>query len=499
MELTIANQPPDSVQVDCLALPIFEKQAIADSPLAALDEKMGGVIAELQESKEIKGKAGETTYLFDPLWVEARRIVVLGCGKMDRFTLRDVQVYAGRAARHARSKGHDSLGLVLSLPPEITLETAEVWKVATESVAMALYEGDQYKEKPEKRTLGSLVLVGLEGESTILETAAQQGLVVGTATNITRNLVNTPSNDLPPLVMAERAQAIAQEYGLEFSALDREAMEELQMGSLLGVTLGSDQEPRLILLTYEPEGKPRSKEVLALVGKGITFDTGGISLKPSKNMEKMKYDMAGGAAVLGAMAAIGQLKPDLKIIGVVPAVENMPGGGAQRPGDVRRAASGKTIEVINTDAEGRLILADALWYAREKLEATHMVDLATLTGAVSVALGDVFIGLMGNDQQFVEKVQAAGALSGERHWQLPLDEAYKPQLKSDIADLKNVGGPKAGTITAGYFLKEFADPVPWAHMDIAGTGWLDSGKSHLASGGTGVGVRTMVNLAMGWK
>ena len=499
MELTISTQPPQSVPVDCLALPLFEKQPIADSPLAALNDKMGGVIAELQETKEVKGKSGESTYLFDPLWVEAHRILALGCGKTHKFTLRDVQTYAGKAARHARSKGHDSLGLVLSLPPEVDLESTAVWRVAAESVALALYEGDQYKEKPEERSLDSLVLVGVEGESALLEEAARQGLVIGTAANITRNLVNTPGNDLPPTVMAERAEAIAMEYDLHFEALDREAMEELGMGSLLGVTLGSHQEPRLIILTYEPEGKPKSKDVLALVGKGITFDTGGISLKPSKSMEKMKYDMAGGAAVLGAMAAIGQLKPDLKVMGVVPAVENMPGGGAQRPGDVRKAASGKTIEIINTDAEGRLILADALWYAREQLDATHMVDLATLTGAVSIALGNVFIGLMGNDQPFIEKVMAAGARSGERHWQLPLDDEYKKQLKSDIADLKNVGGPKAGTITAGYFLKEFADPIPWAHMDIAGTGWMDSGKSHLASGGTGVGVRTLVNLAMGWK
>ena len=498
MELIIATQPPESVQVDCLALPLFENQPVAGSPLAALDERMGRVITDLQEAEEIKGKAGETTYLIDPMWVEARRVRALGCGKRESFTLRDVQAYAGKAARHARSRGHDSLGLVLILPPEIELDRADVWRVAAESVALALYNGDQYKEKPEARTLGALFLVGEAGASSKLDKAARQGLVVGTAANITRNLVNTPANDLPPTVMAERAQGIAQEYGLDYRELDRTAMEELGMGSLLGVSLGSHQEPKLILLTYTPGGKAKSGDLLALVGKGITFDTGGISLKPSKNMEKMKYDMAGGAAVLGAMAAIGQLKPDLKVVGVVPAVENMPGGGAQRPGDVRKAASGKTIEILNTDAEGRLILADALWYAREKLEATHMVDLATLTGAVSVALGDVFIGLMGNDQAFIDRVRAAGARSGERHWQLPLDEAYADQLKSDIADLKNVGGPKAGTITAGYFLKEFADPTPWAHMDIAGTAWLDSGKGHLASGGTGVGVRTLVNLAMGW-
>ncbi len=498
MDLSISARSPENLRVDCLTVLLFRELPVANSPLSQLDDKLGGVIAGLVETKEIKGKSGEQTYLHDTGPLAAKRLLVMGCGKAESFDLRDVQGLAGRAARLARSKGHGSLGLLLSLPEDTELDSAAVARVAAEGVAMALYQGDHYKEKPEKRFLDSLVLCGL-GNRAAVKNGGQRGLIVGDAANIARNLINTPGNDLPPVVMAERARAMAKKYGLECKVLTRASMEKLGMGSLLGVTLGSAQEPRLIILTYKPEGKRTVKDSLGFVGKGITFDTGGISLKPSKNMEKMKYDMAGGAAVLGAMAAIAQLKPKVRVTGVVPAVENMPGSRAQRPGDVRKAASGKTIEVINTDAEGRLILADALWYTREKLGATHMVDLATLTGAVTIALGDVFIGLMANDLELIDRIHAAGDESGERFWQLPLDDDYKKQLKSEIADMKNVGGRKAGTITAGHFLKEFADPVPWAHFDIAGTAWRDSAKGHLSAGGTGIGVRTLVNLAMDWE
>jgi leucyl aminopeptidase len=299
---------------------------------------------------------------------------------------------------------------------------------------------------------------------------------------------------ITPTELARRAEDMAREYGLEFDALDEARMKELGMGAFLGVAQGTAEPSKMITLTYLP--KTESKETIAIVGKGITFDTGGISIKPSDGMEKMKYDMAGGATAIGAMRAIAQLKPNVKVVGLIPATENMPGGRAQRPGDVVRAMTGKTIEVINTDAEGRLILADAVAYAR-KLGATRIVDLATLTGAVSIALGDVYVAILGTDQAWIDQVLAAAKKAGEKLWQLPLDKDYREQIKSEIADIKNVGGRKAGTITGAYFIREFAEDTPWAHLDIAGTAWNESGKPYLAVGPTGVGLRTLVNLVCG--
>jgi leucyl aminopeptidase len=277
-------------------------------------------------------------------------------------------------------------------------------------------------------------------------------------------------------------------------------MQQLGMGSLLGVAMGSDNPPALIVIRYRPEsGAANGTAHLGLVGKGVTFDTGGISIKPAEGMEKMKYDMAGGAAMIGAMRALAQLKPSIPVTALIPAVENMPGSRAQRPGDIVKSLSGKTIEVINTDAEGRLILADALTYAKQ-LGCTHLVDAATLTGAIVVALGHIHVGLFANNEALAARLMAAAGAEGEKMWQMPLDDDYKEQyLKSAFADLPNVGGRWGGAVTAAIFLKEFADPAPWVHLDIAGTAWLDDGKPFLAKGPSGVGVRTLVRLAMDWK
>ncbi|MBV9925487.1 MAG: leucyl aminopeptidase, partial [Acidobacteria bacterium] len=295
---------------------------------------------------------------------------------------------------------------------------------------------------------------------------------------------------------AERAQEIANQFGLDIDVLDQARMEQEGMGALLSVARGSDQPPKMMVLTYLPDGKEKvedGEDYLALVGKGITFDTGGISIKPSENMELMKYDMTGGATVLGVMRAVAQLKPPIPVLGVVPSTENMPSGKATKPGDVVVAMTGKTIEVINTDAEGRLILADAVSYAK-KLGATRVIDLATLTGAVSIALGDVNTGLLGTDQELIDEIIESGREVGEKFWQLPLDKEYSKQIKSDIADIKNVGGRKAGTITAAAFIKEFAEGLSWAHLDIAGTAWGDDAKPFRSKGPTGVAVRTLLNF-----
>jgi leucyl aminopeptidase len=327
--------------------------------------------------------------------------------------------------------------------------------------------------------------------------AAERGRILAESQNFTRSLVNEPANLLPPSALVAAAKAMAAEFGLEFEALDTAAMKALGMGSLLGVAQGSAEPPFLIVLRYRPSFATGSSH-LGLVGKGVTFDTGGISIKPADGMEKMKYDMAGGAAMIGAMRAIAQLKPSTPVTGFIPCVENMPGSRAQRPGDIVTAMNGKTIEVINTDAEGRLILADALVYARRQ-GCTHLVDAATLTGAIVVALGHLNVGLFANNDGMRDRVLAAAKSEGERMWAMPLDDDYKEYLKSPFADVANVGGRWGGAVTAAMFLKEFAEQTPWVHLDIAGTAWLDDNKSYMAKGPTGLPVRTLVRLAMEWK
>jgi leucyl aminopeptidase len=306
-------------------------------------------------------------------------------------------------------------------------------------------------------------------------------------------MANEPGAYLTPTMMADRARDVANECGLSIDVLDEARMEQEGMGSLLSVSHGSDEPAKLIILKYNPADDHESDGLLSFVGKGITFDSGGISLKPGENMELMKYDMTGGATVIGAMRAFGKLKPSIPVLGVIPCAENLPSGKATKPGDVVRAMTGKTIEVINTDAEGRLILADAIAYAK-KLGATRIVDMATLTGAVSIALGDVNAAILGTDQELIDEVISAGKEVGEKFWQLPLDKEYSKQIKSDIADIKNVGGKKAGTITAAAFLKEFADGVAWAHIDIAGTAWGDEAKPFRSKGPTGIAVRTLIKI-----
>jgi leucyl aminopeptidase len=333
-----------------------------------------------------------------------------------------------------------------------------------------------------------------QAEEAALQRGVERGRIIGEAVNLTRDMANEPGGHLTPRKMAERAREIASKFNLDIDVLDEARMEKQGMGSLLSVARGSDEPAQLIVLKYSPkQPRPDSEGLLAFVGKGITFDSGGISLKPGENMELMKYDMSGGATVLGVMQAFAQLQPPFPLLGVVPCAENLPSGKATKPGDVVRAMTGKTIEVINTDAEGRLILADAIAYAK-KLGATRVIDLATLTGAVTIALGDVNVAVLGTDQKLIDEVISAGKEVGEKFWQLPLDKEYTRQIKSDIADIKNVGGRKAGTITAAAFLKEFAEGLSWAHLDIAGTAWGDEAKPYRSKGPTGIAVRTLINL-----
>jgi len=367
-------------------------------------------------------------------------------------------------------------------------------QVVVEGALLALFDVDTYKtQEREKRFLEEFSVIANAGSVESLERGVERGKILAKATNFARDLVNEPASKLTPTELASRAADLASRFNLDFEVLDEPQMRELGMGAILGVARGSDEPAKLIAVRYTPDGDVNG-DLIAFVGKGVTFDSGGISLKRPEGMERMKYDMSGGAAVLGAMRAIGQLRPAIPVVGIVPATENMPSGRALKPGDVIRPLSGPTIEVVDTDAEGRLVLADAIAYARQ-LGAQTIIDLATLTGACVVALGTVYAGLMGNDEQLITDLIEVGEEAGERLWRLPLDEAYKDQIKSDIADIKNVGGRKAGSITAACFLKEFAGEVPWAHLDIAGTAWMDEKKPYLSAGPTGMGVRILVLLA----
>jgi leucyl aminopeptidase len=359
------------------------------------------------------------------------------------------------------------------------------------------FEPDHLKTDTDKNSkqVDEVVLV-MENVTPELEASVQTGLIVGESQNLTRELVNEPANRLTPLVLADRARQMAEAEGLSYQILDRDRMQQLGMGALLGVAQGSLEPPALIILDYHP-AEARSQDHLALIGKGVTFDTGGVSIKPSEGMEKMKYDMAGGAAVIGAMRAIARLKPPVRVTGLIPTVENMVSGKAQRPGDIVTTLNGKSVEVLNTDAEGRLILIDAITYAI-RLGATHLVDAATLTGAIAVALGHIYAGAFSNNTEMLQKVMSAAGTQGERLWHMPLDEDYKDYLKSAFADLPNIGGRWGGAVTAAYFLKEFTEGKPWVHLDIAGTAWLDDAKPFLAKGPSGFAVRTFVELARSW-
>ena len=427
--------------------------------------------------------------LHGPGKLRAKRLVVAGAGERKKFTPNEMRDVAGAILRTLKSKGMKRITLALG---EFSQQD-EFGRAAIEGAILGTFEPDHYKTDPKKneQLVESFTIAGAS------QSAADQGRILGEAQNFTRSLANEPGNLLTPTRLAERAREMAGQQGLECDILDQKRMEELGMGALLGVSKGSDEPPALIVLSYRPAKAPGAKDHLGLVGKGVTFDTGGISIKPSEGMEKMKYDMSGGAAVLGAMQAIAQLKPAIAVTALIPTVENMPGSRAQRPGDIVTSMAGKTIEVLNTDAEGRLILIDALSYA-QRLGCTHLVDAATLTGSIVVALGHLRSGAFTNNEDFLLKLLAAANSEGEKMWHMPLDDEYKEGLKSAYADLQSIGSRWGGSITAAMFLRDFVGEIPWVHLDIAGTAYLDDAKPYMAKGPTGVGVRTFVKLAMSW-
>lgn len=483
-----------TIDVQAVAVAVFKDERADEGFLKELDGLTGGMVRSVIESEELKGKEAETVYLHllagGP--IKAQRLLLVGVGGRDEYQNTQAFQMAGTAVRFLRGKSVKSVAIV----PRAAGDPGKIASTTVEGAVMALFDPDKYRTvEKEERKIDRLVVVVDGADESALKFGVEQGRIIGESVNFTRDLANEPGGYMTPTNMAERASAIGVEFGLTTDVLDEARMAQEGMGSLLSVARGSEQPAKLIVLKYTPPhySPGTSGQLLAFVGKGITFDSGGISLKPGENMELMKYDMSGGATVMGAMRAIAQMKPTIPVLGVVPCAENLPSGKATKPGDVVTAMTGKTIEVINTDAEGRLILADAIAYAK-KLGATQIIDLATLTGAVSIALGDVNTAILGTDQKLIDEVIEAGKEVGEKFWQLPLDKEYSKQIKSDIADIKNVGGRKAGTITAAAFLKEFADGISWAHLDIAGTAWGDEAKPYRAKGPTGIAVRTLINI-----
>jgi leucyl aminopeptidase len=438
---------------------------------------------------EFKAGANETLLLHSPSGLKAKRLLIVGVGKQGKATLSHVRNAAGTAVRFAKPRGVREL--VLAAPELEALPIAAATRAAVEGAFVGDFDPDTYRSDRKDQSVESFRVAAPAGaDRGAMQAAFSEGVVIGESQNFTRSLVNEPGNKLTPTVMGERAAAMAAEVGLKCEVFSTDKLHELKMGAFWSVSQGSPEPPALIVLRYEPEGV-KDGPVLGLVGKGITFDTGGISIKPADNMEKMKYDMAGGAAMLGAMRAIALLKPKVRVIGMVCAAENMPDGKAQKPGDVQTAMSGKTIEIINTDAEGRLVLADGLAYARQ-LGATHLIDAATLTGACVVALGMVNAGAFSNDDETYARFDAALATSGEKFWRLPLGEEYADMIKSEIGDIKNTGGRWGGAITAAEFLHAFAEDTPWIHLDIAGVAWVEDSRSYIAKGPSGIGVRSIL-------
>ena len=493
MQVEANRDPIQELDVQALAVAVFKDEKPGDGFLKELDDLSGGFVSSAIEAEEFSGKEGETAYfhLVGNNKLKSRRLLLVGVGEEKDYRSPQVSQMAGTAVRSLRSKNVKTIAVV----PRVSGKDEETSARVVEGAFIALFDPDKYRTvEKEQKTVERLVLAIHGGDLEALDRGVKKGKIVGESINFTRDLANEPGAYMTPTDMAERARDIANEFGLSIDVLDEARMEQEGMGSLLSVARGSDQPAKLIILKYTPANvEGDSKELLALVGKGVTFDSGGISLKPGENMELMKYDMTGAATVMGAMRAIAQLKPSIPILGVAPCTENLPSGKATKPGDVVKAMTGKTIEIINTDAEGRLILADAIAYAK-KLGATRIIDMATLTGAVSIALGDVNAAVLGTDQELIDEIISAGREVGEKFWQLPLDKEYSKQIKSDIADIKNVGGRKAGTITAAAFIKEFADGVAWAHLDIAGTAWGDEAKPYRSKGPTGIAVRTLLRI-----
>ncbi|RLC63704.1 MAG: leucyl aminopeptidase [Chloroflexi bacterium] len=495
MEIKVITGDIAQIEADAIVVNLFEDTTQPGGATAAVDKALGGAISSLINRGETKGKFGEINIIHTfgkPRQVGAEIVAIVGLGKLQDFNTDKIRGVAGEFCRALRKLNCHKIATILHGTGTGGIQPETSAQAITEGALLGLYSFNKYK-KPEYEDIEEMLIVAREsGKIPILEQATHKGSVVAEATNLARDMINEPANYMTPSRLAEAAEEIANKYNLEFHVFDSADMEAMGMGALLGVAKGSGQPPKLITLSYK--GDEHSEKAIGFLGKGITFDSGGISIKPSEGMDEMKGDMAGAAAVMTALVAIARLKPQINVTAIIPATENLPSGTALKPGDILKAMNGKTIEVINTDAEGRLILADALSYA-QKLGLSPLLDLATLTGACCVALGTLYSGIFSNNQNLADKVLKAAERIGERMWQMPMPEEYKEQLKSEIADVKNIGHKYGGAITAALFLAEFVDNTPWVHIDIAGTANSEKESGYIVKGATGIGVRTLVELA----
>jgi len=496
VQITLETRPYSEIEMPVLVSYLFEDSDVLQGQSDELDRAAGGLLRKLINDGEVSGKMLEFTLIHGPIGLGSSRFLLVGAGKREAFNGSVARKVVGAALRYLKNRSIRKFAL-LAREKDRTEDFAQA---VAEAVVTANFESDKYKtDKKTDKSVEAVVLTGYrETDKTAGEKGLAKGTVIGEAQNFTRDLVNEPANKLTPQILARRAEAMAREAGLAVEILDEQKIADLKMGALLSVSQGGPEPPRVMVLTYVPPIAKPGAPVIGLVGKAVTFDTGGISIKPADGMEKMKYDMAGGGAMLGVMRAIAALKPAVKVICVVPSTENMVGGKAQKPGDVQTAMSGKTIEVLNTDAEGRLILADGITFAKQ-LGATHLIDAATLTGAIVVALSNVNAGVFGSDQAFTDKLLASSKAAGEKMWQMPIDDDYREFIKGSVGDIQNIGSGKGGgAITGAMFIKEFTGDTPWIHLDIAGTAWNDDQKPWMAKGATGTTVRTLVHLLMSY-
>lgn len=500
LNITIRTDDATSFRTPLLVLQHFEDDPEPKGAAAKVDEALDGLLGRLLSRSDFRGKQDEAVVIFpEDAGAAAERILLVGIGRRADYSMQGLRRAVGTAVREAERLRIDDVAISLGHVERKSEHMGGHYAArgAVEGAVLAAWDyralmtdlGRGPDEDPVVRLKNVTILAGDEDEAEEMRSGADVGRIVAEAENLARELASMPGNIATPSHLTEVARTIAEEAGMDLTVFGRAEMEAEGFGGMLGVAAGSDEEPQFIVLEYnggEDDARP-----VVLVGKGVTFDSGGISIKPSQKMEEMKYDMSGAAAVLGAMQAMARLRPRINVVALVPATENLPSGRAIKPGDVLTMYSGKTVEVINTDAEGRLILGDALAYA-QRYDPVAMIDAATLTGAAVIALGHEAVALMGNDGKLMDEVRAVGERTGERCWPLPLWDDYRKQIKSDIADIKNSGGRPAGSITAGWFLKEFVGDVPWVHLDIAGTAWKDEASPYLRKGATGVPTRLFI-------
>ena len=516
MKVSVVTQSAGEVAADLLAVPVVQlpekgrkqpagkgKQRSASkgrqlpAELGALDRALSGALSAAVTSGDFRGKRGDTHLVYADGRLPARRVLLVGLGEEAKLDGEAVRRAAGEGVRAGARRGARRVAILA--PRTRRLSAPAIAQALAEGAVLGSYRFTRYQSKPENgKEVGACALVFEETKGRrALADAARTGAIVAECQNLARDLSNEPGGDLPPAALAREAGRVAREVGLRFKAFGVPELQKRKMGGILAVGGGSSRPPRLIVIEHGRKAKGRP--TVCLVGKGITFDSGGISIKPGASMDEMKHDMSGAAAVIGALRAAALLDLPLHVVGVVPAAENLPSSTAYRPGDVVRAMSGKTIEVLNTDAEGRVVLADALHFGRTEYRPAVMVDLATLTGACVIALGSWASGLLGNDEALVERVRAAGESSGERVWQLPLWEEHREHIKSPVADIQNTGGREGGTLTAAAFLSHFTEGTPWAHLDIAATAWTKKATPCQPVGATGVGVRLLVEFLRAFR